>query len=358
MFANATLKVDISQRVVATLVASAMVMMSVGFFTTAQAANLVAVSDTLSDSDLGATSAHTIAFTIPAGSSIVSADTVTITFPDGVGEFDEVDAVQTNDVTVTVNGGTDAHTGFVAASSNISFAGIDAAAGQEVVVAIADGIIENPTTLGSYEIVVETAADTGKTQVAIIDNVLVTAIVETQFQFTISGFVATSTVNGLDTTGTTTATLMDFGILTANNPKMLAQRLNVTSNSNNGFTVTVEQDSNLESANGADIDGFIDGLYTNTPSAWVAPDNDIGDENTWGHWGLTSSDDINANEFAGGFVAASTTPREIFHHNGPADGVTLGAGQADIAYRIQISPLQEAADDYNTTLTYIATPTF
>jgi hypothetical protein len=30
----------------------------------------------------------------------------------------------------------------------------------------------------------------------------------------------------------------------------------------------------------------------------------------------------------------------------------------EVGYKIEITPLQEAADDYTTTLTYIATPTF
>ena len=126
--------------------------------------------------------------------------------------------------------------------------------------------------------------------------------------------------------------------------------------------VTVEQDANLLSSTGADIDGFIDGAYTNTPSSWVAPSNSIGDENTWGHWGLTTDDisllgaglDFAANQW----VAPSTTPRAIMAHDGPSDGVTNDIGAARIGYQAQITALQEAGDDYSTTLTYIATPTF
>ena len=45
-------------------------------------------------------------------------------------------------------------------------------------------------------------------------------------------------------------------------------------------------------------------------------------------------------------------------HSGPSDGTTLGVGRATIGYQAQITALQEAGDDYSTTLTYIATPTF
>lgn len=143
----------------------------------------------------------------------------------------------------------------------------------------------------------------------------------------------------------------------------MAQRLNVTTNAANGFVVTVEQDSNLLSSTGADIDGFSNGAYTNSPILWTAPTNTLLQENTYGHWGLTSNDsNLNAGEFTSGggnkWVAASTTPRLVFSHTGPADGTTQDFGLASVGYQIQISPLQEAADDYNTTLTYIATPTF
>ena len=192
-----------------------------------------------------------------------------------------------------------------------------------------------------------------------------TAIVNTSFVFTVTGLATSTVVNGVTTTGSTTATAIPFGVLTAGAAKSMGQRLNVTTNARNGFVVTVEQDQNLLSSTGADIDGFRDGAYTNTPEAWgAAPLNQIGNENTWGHWGLTTSDTNLDAQLGGGtfvgsrFVAASTTPRNIFAHTGPSDGVTDDIGSTTVGYQIQITPLQEAGDDYSTVLTYIATPTF
>ena len=140
---------------------------------------------------------------------------------------------------------------------------------------------------------------------------------------------------------------------------MMAQDLSVLTNATNGFVVTVEQSQNLLSSTGADIDGFADGAYNNTPIAWTAPTAQLANEGTWGHWGLTSEDNLNTDEFGTDlWVAASTTPRQIFHHNGPADGVSANSGSTRVGYQVQISSLQEAGDDYTTTLTYIATPTF
>ncbi len=73
--------VGFTHRVVAMLVACAVVLTSIGFYTTAQAANLVEVSNTLSDSGPSVTSAHNFSFEIPTGSSLASTGTVSIIFP-------------------------------------------------------------------------------------------------------------------------------------------------------------------------------------------------------------------------------------------------------------------------------------
>src|SRR3989344_5872064 len=72
-------------KVIATVTLLAITLWSLGFPTWIQsvsAANLTTVSDTLSDSDLGVNSNHTIAFSNPT--AIAESDTIVITFP---GEF-------------------------------------------------------------------------------------------------------------------------------------------------------------------------------------------------------------------------------------------------------------------------------
>lgn len=352
-------KVEALHRVVAMLVAMAVLAWSVGAYSSAQAANLTFISDTLSDSDVGVTSSHTILFTVPAGSSIASTSAITVTFPAG---FTGVASVLSGNIVAKVNAGTVTKANYSAIGQVISFEGATAVAGDVISIAIADSIITNPA-VGSYEIYVTAGAtDTGRTRVAILNNVLVTAVVDTTFDFLVSGLGTSTAINGTSTTGSTTDTAIPFGTLVAGGIKTMAQKLDVTTNARNGFVVTVKQDGNLQSSTGADVDGFVDGAYTNTPAVWSAPSNIVTNENTWGHWGLTSDDsDLNAGEFTVGgpkFVAASTTPRAIFSHSGPADGTTQDIGTAEVGYQIEITPLQEAGDDYNTILTYVATPTF
>jgi hypothetical protein len=381
MFANPT-NVGISQRVVATLVACAVLLASIGLYsiTTAHAANLVDVSDVLSDSYLNVASNHTITFTMSSTGSVAAGGTITVTFPAGFNmnsiAFEDVDLkiAGTDQTLAATPSGATWGVGLSGQVLTLTSGTGTVTSGQTVEIQIgtnatfANGTgntqITNPNATGSVELYITAGtSDTGRTRVAIIDNVTVSAIVDTSFTFTITGMATSTAVNGLTTTGSTSPTTINFGRIIAGsgNAEVLSQRLNVTTNANSGFTVTVAQDSNLQSSNGSDIDSFIQGAYTNIPALWPTLTTNISDENTWGHWGLTSSDDINASEFSTGgtkFVAASTTPRAIFSHTGSADGTTANIGSTTVGYKIEISPLQEAADDYTTVLTYVATPTF
>ncbi len=364
---------------IATLTAIALVLWAVGahMFTVAEGANLTYVKDTLTDSHPSSLSNHTLEFLSPG--ALIGGNTITVTFPN---QFTGTSSVVATDVDLEING-VDETIGVGANEWAFSWAGATmtlTAGGSESLAANATATIKigsnataggagvkrliNPSATSSYEITLTAATNTAQTRVAIIENVLVTANVDTILTFIVYGTSTGTTVNGSPTTTATNTTsiTLPFGTLAPNVSKTLAQDLTLATNAIHGYVVTVEQDQNLLSSTGADIDGFIDGAYTNTPEAWVAPTNNIAQEYTWGHWGLTTTDtsllgagtDFLANQW----IAASTTPRAIMAHNGPADGTTQSIGRATVGYQAQISALQEAGDDYNTTLTYIATPTF
>lgn len=376
MFANPTHNVGISQRVVATLVACAVALASIGIYSVAQAANLSNISDTLTDSDDAVVSNHTIAFTIPTGSAGVAAagGTITVTMPAGFnfgsvvfGDYDL--KVNGADQTIVAGAPGAGQWGYTRTGQVITFTtgtGASAAATNPIEIQIGTNAtfgttgtnqITNPT-YGSYELYITAGtSDSGRTRVAILEDVDVTAIVDTSFTFTVSGTATSTAIDAATTTGSTTATLIPFGRLVAGVPKLLGQRLAVATNARAGFNVTVQTSGTITSANGADIDTFSNATDISTPTNWSSPTNNIANENTWGHWGLTTEDDVTLFD-AGEYIAASTTPRSVFSHTGPADGTTTDVGLTDVAYKIQITPLQEAGDDYNTTLTYIATPTF
>jgi len=366
-------------RAIAMLVVVALVLWILGvipFSQKAGAANVTSFSDTLSDTDVSVPANHTINFTLPNGATI--GETIILTFPvgfdyqNGGNGFDYGDIDLKDDgVDITLdNTPSGATWGVATTSQTITFttSGSDVASSSVITIfigtnatsgATGDTQIVNPTA-GQYEITVDgSTPDSGRTRVMILDNVEVTANVSTSFNFQVTGLATSSPVNGTSTTKTATATTIPFGNLVNGVIDTLAQRLNVTTNAAQGFAVTVYQDSNFLSSTGADIDGFANGTYTNTPATWSAPSNSVSDEKTWGHWGLTSTDDYNSDEFASNkWVAASTTPRIIFTHASSSDGTTDDVGSTTIGYQAQITSLQEAGDDYTTTLTYVATPTF
>jgi hypothetical protein len=344
----------------------------------AEAANLTSVSDVLSDSDPSASSVHTITFTTPNG--MAAGETFEVAFH---ADFDTSDLSDPdNDIAVTVNGNassTDAAAGAntfgvddLGTDTLLFTAGTGGVASSSVLVlTIGDesgNMVANPAVTTSYQIAIgggaSTMQDNGYALVAIIDNVLVTAEVQATLTFTVSGTTTGATVNGSATTtfDDSTDTTLPFGVLSAGTSKTLGQDLTVETNAANGYIVTVEQDQQLQSSTGADIDGFVDGSWDDAPAGWTSPSNSISDEDTWGHWGLTSTDFLTGRangEFSSDtWVAASTTPTVIMGHTGPSDGETDGVGRATIGYQVEITTLQEAGDDYNTTLTYIATPTF
>jgi len=364
---------------IAAIAAFAILLWSIGLpsFRFAEAASVTSLSDTLSDSAPAVGSDHTINFVTPTG--VPSGQTIVIDFSEGpfvVGSVDFTD-IDVFDESTSLTVGADCTTtetsavfsGTTLTITMCSGTAIPASGTTTIMIgenaAGGNAQLTNPS-VGSYEINLTVgASDIGSTRVAIIAPVVVTAAVDTSFTFTVAGLPGGTDVNGLAVTGTSTATAIPFGSLSANNASSAAQRLSVSTNASYGFAVTVQTDQQLTSSAGADIDGFIDGSFTDTPVSWISPSPSISDEDTWGHWGLTTNDATFglSNPFdVGGagelFVSASTTPVQVFRHDGPSDGTTQNIGQADVAYQVEISALQEAGTDYTATLTYVATPVF
>jgi hypothetical protein len=368
----------------AAIVSFAIILWSLGLpsFRFAEAANVTTISDTLSTSEPSVVSDHTIVFTTPTG--VAAGETIVITFPTSTFDlstigFEDIDlASTTGDYTLAA--AASGETWGVATTSNtITLTSATAVLTANATVTIEIGAnatfgggsqtqIVNPVALGggaSYKIDVSAGngADTGSTRVVILDAVVVTATVDTIFTFEVAGVAGGQDVNGTNTTGPTTATTIPFGTLVAGTASTAAQLLTVSTNAANGFVVTVTSDGQLNSITGADIDGFKDGAFTTTATAWTAPLGTLGSENTYGHWGLTSDDPTltaGLSDLYGSalYVSASTTPVEVFRNDGATNGTGLGVGTTTVGYNVEISALQEAANDYTATLTYVATPVF
>jgi hypothetical protein len=352
-------------------------------FRTAEAASISSASDTISDSSPSTAVNHTIEFQTPNG--MLANQTFLVVFPGdftmgSVGE-DDVDILVGSSSSSTAASNGAGVWGVSVGSTTLEFtAPSDAGVASSTWLTIRIGDhatdfgagsnqIVNPAATTSYPIQIgqgtSTMQDSGEVRVAIIDSVLLTAAVDTSLTFTVSGVAGTQTVNSSPTTtvGASTATTLPFGTLPTAGSRTLAQDLSVATNASNGFSVTVEQDTPFQSTTGGIIDGFIDGANTFTPTAWVAPSGDVADVTTYGHWAITSDDATTSrsalDEFdADEWSSASTSPIVVMGHTGPSDGLTAGEGLTRVGYQVGITPLQEAGDDYEVTLRYIATPTF
>lgn len=348
-------------------------------FRTAEAASITDASDTLSNSAPSLASNHTIAFESPNG--MLAGQTIQIIFPVeftlpslGVEDFDLT--ASGTEQTLAGSNGTNIW-GVSTSSQTITFtspSNVGQASATPFIIEIGthatangtgDSQLTNPSATTSYAIdIAGSMPDSGQVRVAIIDQVTVTASVDTSLTFTVAGVNPGLTVNGSATTtsATTTSTALPFGTLPIGPSRMLAHDIAVVTNASAGYTVTVVQTGPLQSTTGATIDGFINGSDTNTPTAWQGPSGLIADPDTYGHWALTSDDatiTARTSQFGSDqWVAPSTTPIAIMGHTGPSDGTTSGSGAARIGYQAAISALQEAGDDYTTTLRYVVTPVF
>lgn len=252
--------------------------------------------------------------------------------------------------------------------------------------------VVNPDTVGVQYITVrnfdniDVMNERVKTATYIIDDVVVTATVDSSLSFAISatttptytdsGTAEVFDCNDNDNTGQATATSVPFGTVTVGDRAHICQELNVETNAQDGYTVTIEQDHVLLADSGATIDSFREsGLNTGTTTAeqWAAPSNTLDFYNTYGHMGIRSDDsnledgdtaDAIYNDFDNGedgsvdFAGLNNTdPLPVMHHDGPSDNTTPDVGMATVMFALQIGSLQEAGD-YQNTVTYICTPTF
>jgi hypothetical protein len=358
-----------------------------------QAASLTDVKDTISDSDLGVDANHEIKFTVT--NAVPEDGQIKITFDPAGLNFDLTGVLYTDidlfidNVERTLGDGAAAQTDtvdgvtidtindyilFDLATSTAYAIPANATGTVKIGTNAAGGVnqINNPSTAGSYRILIETKdaanalIDSAEAMVAITEDVVVTATVSATLTFTISGVTSGQSVNGTVTNIDTTATTIPFGTLTVGATSTAAQDLAVATNASDGFTVTIFQDQNLTNANGNDIDCFDDGVcvdYTSA-AAWSAPAGILGQENTYGHFGITSEDESLGTNCASDYYGtdlwaglSGTTQAEVMCHTGPADGSTPHKGATRVGFNIEITALQEAGD-YTNTLTYIATPTY
>ncbi len=168
---------------------------------------------------------------------------------------------------------------------------------------------------------------------------------------TVSGVSSGTTIAGLSTTVTSTATSIGYGSLTIGDasPNIAAQTITVTTNATGGYTATVQQDGNLRTTVGDQI-SVVSG--TNISPAI------FGTGVTTGRFGYHTTDSTlctgTTSRFSSNdtYAALDTTPYEIACSNGAVTNE-----QTQVVYKLVIGTLQQAGN-YQNAITYITTATY
>ncbi|MCD8484108.1 hypothetical protein LRY65_03255 [Candidatus Woesebacteria bacterium] len=238
----------------------------------------------------------------------------------------------------------------------------------------------------TYKIIVEhldtsdNVVDATVVDVAVIESVRVTASVPPQITFRILGLGSGGSYCGVTTSVDTTSTLVPMGELLIDTFKYAAQELVVSTNADNGYTVTAIADNQLhrvgetcagdadESTGGCiqDSEGDTTTMTHTTPDLWTSTaTKGFGfslESNTVGG----SDMEFEHNTSAGGcdgtgggcwrqFADAedSQTPQDIF-----SSATVVDSDSAYVCYKAIVSATQQAGSDYSTAVTYRATATF
>jgi hypothetical protein len=333
------------------------------FFHIAQAANLTALSDTLSTEKASTASNHTIRFTTPTGAGDVG-DTITIVFPAGftIGSVDYTDidlshgastGYETEETLAATADGTSWGASFASQTLTLTHptnaSNGDITSNDKVIVEIGlnasggNAQITNPTA-GTHVLVIDgTFGDDGQIAVAIItdDQVVVSVTVDPYINLTLTQNTVSLTKSG---GGNPDYQNTGFNNSTANT-------LAVNTNAASGYTLTYNGATLTSGGNSIDAMATKGASSTGTEQFGLnLRDNATPNTGTnpSGGSGSPASDYNTVDEFR--FVANTTT--------------TLASASAatttttyTVSYIVNVGQTTESGN-YSTTITYIATGNF
>ena len=166
---------------------------------------------------------------------------------------------------------------------------------------------------------------------------------------TFVGVSAPTTIDSTSINNTSTANAVAYGSLGVNSAKTAAHGITVTTNATAGYATTIQQDGDLRTDTGSEIDP-VSGTNT-TPAAWPGGI-------TTGAFGYHASDDTLCTGTSGRFVTTDTfaqltgTPEEVACSTGPVTAETNYA-----IFKLEIGNVQPSGS-YQNIVTYITTAQF
>lgn len=335
-----------------------------GYTVEVDAASLESAKITLSDSDGGASATSTIVVDFGDTNPLTPGEFIRILYDSNFGDPGGATLTCPTDTTASSTVGLDWVECVVDAGMFLE------ATSTQTVTLVG---LANPAAEGADYDVTASTHETNETEIEstpmkvyILDQITVSATVDATLSFSVAllgPYSTRSTINGISLTGTSTANSLAFGTLDPTSSTTLGHELSVGTNAADGYTVTVQQDGNLQNAGGDTINSFsnsFDGYGTTTPIVWEPPLATIGNAYTYGHMGVTTEDDNLAGEdFTSSKYAGinGVAPMEVMYNSSPSDSTTENSGLSAVAYTVDISVLQEPGD-YTSILTYVCTPTY
>lgn len=163
------------------------------------------------------------------------------------------------------------------------------------------------------------------------------------------GISSSTSVEGETTTITSTSTTIPFGTLVVDTPSVAAQSITVSTNAVDGYTTTIQQDSDLTQGQGKIIDP-VSGTNA-TPASFPASP-------TRSAFGYHTSDDTLCTGTSGRFSANDSFAKitsialEVACSTGPVTNEVT-----NIVFKLLIKGVQDAGQ-YQNQVTYITTGTF
>jgi hypothetical protein len=190
----------------------------------------------------------------------------------------------------------------------------------------------------------------------VVEAVTVTARIDPTFTFVVTGVGADTVNNAITTSVASTFSTLPFSNLTANQPRYAAHKLNVTTNTQAGYTVSMQMQSQMTGVYSVNnIDPFIgnEAIWT-SPKTWTSPTGTTPNTDTaWIGANTTDTD-----------VAGWATPTGLFGPVNNAENIVMRSTTSDngqtavyVTYGIEAN-VRQPADTYTGTLVYNALPTY
>lgn len=204
-----------------------------------------------------------------------------------------------------------------------------------------------------------TKVDEGIISYTVVAAVTVTARVDPTFTFVVNSVGSSTVNNSITTSVASTFSTLPFSNLTAGTPKYAAHKLNVTTNTQGGYTVSAKMSTQMTGVYTANnIDPFaptVGGFAWSSPAAWTEPTGSTPNDNTgWIGANTTDTDVTGWNSSPGGkFGPISSTANTVMQSSSSDNGATA----IYVTYAIEANTFQPA-DTYTGTLIYNALPTY